>query len=71
MKTSGIIPRKPSTELFIIAGIIPVSSLMAVGANRVNTPILQIISSRMKGTILNKIDGIEMKYFWSCLGANA
>ena len=71
IKIYGIIPIKPWKELLIIAGRIFVESLIAVGENNMKTPILQIKSKRMNGTILKTIDGTLMKYFWSSFGPQA
>lgn len=59
----------PSMELLIKAGKMLVASLMAVGENNSKTPILQMSNSSKKGIILKRIEGIEMKYLISSLGA--
>lgn len=66
--TSGMIPMKPWKELDNILGSILVLSLMAVGENNMNTPILQINNKRTKGMNLRMIEGILDMYFWSILG---
>lgn len=71
MNTYGMIPMNPWKELLMIAGNSLVVSLMAVGANSMKTPILQISRSSRYGMILSRIDGILIKYFWSSLGPQA
>lgn len=71
INNSGIIPINPWKELSKIFGRILVESLIAVGVNNMNTPILQMRSKRMNGTILNIIEGMLEKYFWSSLGPHA
>ena len=71
MKIQGIMPKKPITDPVNIAGIIAVGSLIAVGEYKKNTPILQINNNKMKGIILNNIDGTLMKCLLSSLGPHA
>jgi hypothetical protein len=71
IKTSGIIPKKPSAEPLMIAGRIDAASFKAEGEKRVKTPILQIRISKMKGISLKSIEGTLKKYFWSSLGPQA
>lgn len=66
-----MIPKKPVAEFVTIAVIMPVASLIAVGENSKNTPILQINMKSIYGMIRNKIDGILKKYLWSSLGPQA
>jgi hypothetical protein len=54
---------KPWNEFFKIAGKICVVSLIAVGEKSINTPILQMSKSNIKGIILNNIEGMLIKYF--------
>lgn len=58
-----MIPIKPLKELDNIFGRILVESLIAVGANNINTPIRQISKRRKKGTIRNIIENILEKCF--------
>lgn len=62
---------KPWNEPFIIAGIILVESLIAVGENSMKTPILQIRSNNTNGIIRSSIEGMLVKYFWSNFGPQA
>lgn len=60
---SGIIPMNPWNEFSRSVVKIFVLSLIAVGPNSINTPILQISNSKINGTNLNKIEGILEIYF--------
>lgn len=60
---SGIIPINPWNEFDRIFGSNLVESLIAVGANNMKTPILQMSNSNINGTILNMIEGMLEKYF--------
>ena len=71
MNTSGIIPKKPFAEPDIRAGKTYVVSFTAEGPKTANTPILQINNNKMKGIILNNIDGTLMKCLLSSLGPHA
>ena len=53
----------PWKEPFNIFGRSFVLSLIAVGENNINTPILQIKKSRKNGTNLKIIDGMLDIYF--------
>lgn len=53
----------PWNEFDRIFGSNLVESLIAVGANNMKTPILQMSNSNINGTILNMIEGMLEKYF--------
>lgn len=64
-------PTNPWKDPFMIAGMIFVVSLIAVGENSINTPILHSNSNKIKGIILNKIEGTLIKYLFYNLGPQA
>lgn len=64
MKISGTIPINPWNDPLIMAGIIFVVSLIAVGENSMNTPILHNSSNNIRGIILNNIEGTLIKYLF-------
>lgn len=64
MNISGTIPINPWNDPLIMAGIIFVLSLIAVGENSMNMPILHRSNNNIKGIILSNIEGTLIKYLF-------